>query len=232
MSEEGKVILPESRGGLTIPCVISLHLLQTQAQATTFLRSGHWSSLDSSLRTISPSRSGSSRDHRSSSPPAGPNPKPSPPCPLSPSSSPSFPWKGPTALLPLPAGSVTPEEQVGEKDAEQEEPFLCERPLLRDIFSAPAGGKEATAANPRCPGLPPSPPGRRRRDGERRRGATALSRVLDQLFRAAAAWSLCLPLYPHYLNTYIKYSIIKFLAPLIEYASVSLSQHVYIAFIL
>lgn len=63
LREEGKVILPLADGVLTISLVISLHRLHTQAQATTFWRCGHLSSLSSTRCMISPSSSGSNVDH-------------------------------------------------------------------------------------------------------------------------------------------------------------------------
>ena len=66
LRDEGNVILPVSRGLPMTPVVISLHRRQTQAQDTTLFRSGHWSSLFSTLLTISPNNSGRILDHRSS----------------------------------------------------------------------------------------------------------------------------------------------------------------------
>lgn len=63
LRQEGKVILPPWEGERTISLVISLHRLQTQAQATTFWRLGHWSSLASTRWMISPRSSGSMVDH-------------------------------------------------------------------------------------------------------------------------------------------------------------------------
>lgn len=63
LRQEGKVILAVEWGDLTISLVISLHLLQTQAQTTTFLRSGHLSSEDSTRAMISIRSSGKSEDH-------------------------------------------------------------------------------------------------------------------------------------------------------------------------
>lgn len=63
LRQEGKVILPLRKGDLTISLVISLHLLQTQAQATTFWRWGQLSSVVSTRLMISPSNSGSNPAH-------------------------------------------------------------------------------------------------------------------------------------------------------------------------
>lgn len=57
------MIFPPWRGDLTISLVTSLQLLHTQPQATTFCRSGHWSSVASTRRIISPRSSGSIVDH-------------------------------------------------------------------------------------------------------------------------------------------------------------------------
>lgn len=56
--ETGKVIFPENSGLFTISLHISLHDLQTAAQATTCLRAGHTLSLFSSLMTTSRNSSG------------------------------------------------------------------------------------------------------------------------------------------------------------------------------
>lgn len=57
-NETGNVILPESSGLWTISLHISLHDLQTEAQATTCLRAGHTLSLSSSLLITSRNNSG------------------------------------------------------------------------------------------------------------------------------------------------------------------------------
>ena len=56
--ETGKVIFPENSGFLTISLHISLHDLQTAAQATTCLRAGHVLSLASNLLITSRKSSG------------------------------------------------------------------------------------------------------------------------------------------------------------------------------
>lgn len=62
--ETGKVILPENSGLLTISLQISLHDLQTAAQATTCFRAGHVPSLASNLLITSRNSSGGRPAHR------------------------------------------------------------------------------------------------------------------------------------------------------------------------
>lgn len=83
LRQEGKVILPILRGDLTISLVTSLHFLQTQAQATTFFRWGHRSSLSSTRFIISPSNSGNMFAQPSTgSDSANNSPETSPPIPV------------------------------------------------------------------------------------------------------------------------------------------------------
>lgn len=58
LREIGKVIFPHNSGFLTISLHISLHVLQTPAQATTCFLEGHVASLSSNLSMISRSNSG------------------------------------------------------------------------------------------------------------------------------------------------------------------------------
>jgi len=62
LRQEGKVILPLSEGDPTTSRVISLHRLQTLAQATTFRRCGHCSPVTSTRLMISARSSGSMVD--------------------------------------------------------------------------------------------------------------------------------------------------------------------------